>query len=90
MPYREIAEELTDRKIPAPRGGAWNAMTVMSRNEAAGDRSEVKKDRRRVIGGHRDVTADPRGGKRTKASQTKLTAANYSARSHLRLYVPHS
>jgi len=29
MPYREIAEELTDRKIPAPRGGAWNAMTVM-------------------------------------------------------------
>jgi DNA invertase Pin-like site-specific DNA recombinase len=29
MPYREIAEELTDRKIPAPRGGAWNAMSVM-------------------------------------------------------------
>ena len=29
LPYREIAQELTDRKIPAPRGGAWNAMTVM-------------------------------------------------------------
>jgi hypothetical protein len=29
MPYREIAEELTDRKTPAPRGGVWNAMTVM-------------------------------------------------------------
>jgi hypothetical protein len=29
MPYREIAQELTDREIPAPRGGAWNAMSVM-------------------------------------------------------------
>jgi len=29
MPYREIAQELTDRKIPAPRGGAWNAVSVM-------------------------------------------------------------
>ena len=29
LSYREIAEELTDRKMPAPRGGAWNAMTVM-------------------------------------------------------------
>ena len=29
LPYREIAEELTNRKIPAPRGGAWNAMLVM-------------------------------------------------------------
>jgi hypothetical protein len=27
--YREIADELTNRKIPAPRGGAWNAMSVM-------------------------------------------------------------
>jgi len=29
MPYRHIADELTDRGIPAPRGGAWNAMSVM-------------------------------------------------------------
>jgi len=30
MPYREIAQELTNRKIPTPRGGdLWNAMTVM-------------------------------------------------------------
>ncbi|MCS3496168.1 DNA invertase Pin-like site-specific DNA recombinase [Bradyrhizobium japonicum] len=29
LPYREIAQELTDRGIPSPRGGAWNAMTVM-------------------------------------------------------------
>jgi hypothetical protein len=29
MPYREIAEELTDRKTSAPRGGVRNAMTVM-------------------------------------------------------------
>ena len=29
LSYREIAEELTDRKMPAPRGGAWNAMSVM-------------------------------------------------------------
>jgi DNA invertase Pin-like site-specific DNA recombinase len=28
-PYREIAQALTDRTIAAPRGGAWNAMTVM-------------------------------------------------------------
>jgi DNA invertase Pin-like site-specific DNA recombinase len=28
--YREIAEELTNRNIPTPRGGdVWNAMTVM-------------------------------------------------------------
>jgi len=27
--YREIAQELTGRAIAAPRGGAWNAMTVM-------------------------------------------------------------
>jgi len=27
--YREIAQELTSRAIAAPRGGAWNAMTVM-------------------------------------------------------------
>jgi hypothetical protein len=36
LPYREIAQELTDRKIPAPRGGAWNAMLVMQRDEAIG------------------------------------------------------
>ena len=30
LPYREIAEELTNRNIPTPRGGdLWNAMTVM-------------------------------------------------------------
>jgi hypothetical protein len=30
LPYREIAEELTNRDIPTPRGGdLWNAMTVM-------------------------------------------------------------
>ena len=30
LPYREIAEELTTRNIPTPRGGEqWNAMSVM-------------------------------------------------------------
>jgi len=29
LTYRDIAEELTKRNIPAPRGGAWNAMSVM-------------------------------------------------------------
>jgi DNA invertase Pin-like site-specific DNA recombinase len=30
MPYRDIAQELTNRNIPTPRGGdSWNAMTVM-------------------------------------------------------------
>jgi DNA invertase Pin-like site-specific DNA recombinase len=30
MPYRDIAQELTNRNIPTPRGGDfWNAMTVM-------------------------------------------------------------
>jgi DNA invertase Pin-like site-specific DNA recombinase len=30
LPYRQIAEELTNRNIPTPRGGEqWNAMTVM-------------------------------------------------------------
>ncbi|WP_333928940.1 recombinase family protein [Bradyrhizobium sp. CCBAU 11361] len=29
LPYRDIAQELTDRQIPAPRGGAWNAMSVL-------------------------------------------------------------
>jgi DNA invertase Pin-like site-specific DNA recombinase len=30
LPYREIAQELTNRNIPTPRGGdLWNAMTVM-------------------------------------------------------------
>jgi DNA invertase Pin-like site-specific DNA recombinase len=30
MPYREIAQELTNRNVPTPRGGdVWNAMTVM-------------------------------------------------------------
>jgi hypothetical protein len=30
LPYREIAEELTNRNIPTPRGGdLWNPMTVM-------------------------------------------------------------
>ena len=30
MPYRDIAQELTNRSIPTPRGSdVWNAMTVM-------------------------------------------------------------
>jgi hypothetical protein len=30
LSYREIAEELTNRNIPTPRGGEqWNAMSVM-------------------------------------------------------------
>src|SRR6516225_1574081 len=29
MPYRDIADELTGRGIPAPRGGRWNPMSVM-------------------------------------------------------------
>jgi DNA invertase Pin-like site-specific DNA recombinase len=30
LPYREIAQELTNRNIPTPHGGDfWNAMTVM-------------------------------------------------------------
>ena len=29
MPYRDIADELTARGIPAPRGGPWNPMSVM-------------------------------------------------------------
>jgi hypothetical protein len=30
MPYRDIAQELTNRNIPTPRGGdLWKAMTVM-------------------------------------------------------------
>jgi Recombinase len=30
MPYRDIAQELTSRNIPTPRGGdLWSAMTVM-------------------------------------------------------------
>ncbi|MBR0742272.1 recombinase family protein [Bradyrhizobium liaoningense] len=29
LPLREIAQELTERGIPAPRGGSWNPMTVM-------------------------------------------------------------
>jgi hypothetical protein len=30
LPYREIAEELTSRNIPTPRGGdAWSQVAVM-------------------------------------------------------------
>ena len=37
LPYREIAEELTNRNIPTPRGGdLWNAMTVMRVMERLG------------------------------------------------------
>jgi hypothetical protein len=29
QPYRDIAEQLTERGVPTPRGGdTWNAMTV--------------------------------------------------------------
>jgi hypothetical protein len=42
-PYREIAEGLTSRNIPTPRGGdAWNAMSVMrARDEAAAHRGQM-------------------------------------------------
>jgi DNA invertase Pin-like site-specific DNA recombinase len=29
LPYREVADELNERKVPAPRGGTWSAMSVM-------------------------------------------------------------
>src|SRR6516165_8861807 len=29
LPYREIADDLNERKVPAPRGGTWSAMSVM-------------------------------------------------------------
>jgi hypothetical protein len=30
LPYREIAQELTNHNLPTPRGGEqWNAMSVM-------------------------------------------------------------
>jgi DNA invertase Pin-like site-specific DNA recombinase len=29
LPYREIADDLNERKMPAPRGGTWSAMSVM-------------------------------------------------------------
>jgi DNA invertase Pin-like site-specific DNA recombinase len=30
QPYKDIAEQLTERRVPTPRGGdTWNAMTVM-------------------------------------------------------------
>jgi hypothetical protein len=29
MPLRDIAQELNNRNIPAPRGGAWGATSVM-------------------------------------------------------------
>jgi hypothetical protein len=30
IPYREIAEEMTNRNIPTPRGGdAWSQVTIM-------------------------------------------------------------
>jgi len=29
MPLRDIAQELNSRNIPAPRGGAWGATSVM-------------------------------------------------------------
>jgi hypothetical protein len=42
IPYRDIAQELTNRNNPTPRGGdVWNAMTVM-RDEAIGHRGQVK------------------------------------------------
>jgi hypothetical protein len=47
MPYRDIAQELTNRNIPTPRGGdLWNAMTVMrdARDEAIGHRWSVKEE----------------------------------------------
>ena len=36
LSYREIADELTNRKIPAPRGGVWNAMSVMRATKRLG------------------------------------------------------
>jgi hypothetical protein len=29
MPLRDIAQELNNRNIPAPRGGAWGATSLM-------------------------------------------------------------
>jgi DNA invertase Pin-like site-specific DNA recombinase len=50
MPYRDIAQELTNRNIPTPRGGdLWNAMTVMrvmKRLGIAGQRRKGKRSRR--------------------------------------------
>jgi DNA invertase Pin-like site-specific DNA recombinase len=40
MPYRDIAQELTDRGIASPRGGVWNAMTVMRVMKRLGIASE--------------------------------------------------
>jgi hypothetical protein len=43
LPYREIAEELTNRNIPTPRGGdAWSQVTVM-RDAATGHHRQMKK-----------------------------------------------
>ncbi|MCK1407850.1 recombinase family protein [Bradyrhizobium sp. 76] len=40
LPLREIAQELTDRGIASPRGGVWNAMTVMRAMRRLGIPSE--------------------------------------------------
>jgi hypothetical protein len=45
MPYRDIAQELTDRGIKAPRGGdVWNQVTIM--RATIGYRGQVKEGRR--------------------------------------------
>jgi hypothetical protein len=36
MPYRDIAQELTNRNIPTPVGDVWNATTVMRVMERLG------------------------------------------------------
>ena len=57
LPYREIAEELTNRNIPTPRGGdLWNAMTVMRVMKRLGIAGQMN-------GSLRDVTLTPAGGK---------------------------
>jgi hypothetical protein len=53
LPYREIAEELTNRNIPTPRGGEqWNAMSVMRAMKRLGIAGQMN-------GSPRDVTPDP-------------------------------
>jgi hypothetical protein len=51
LSYREIADELTNRNIPTPRGGdVWNAMTVMRVMKRLGITGKRRKGRRTVNG----------------------------------------
>jgi hypothetical protein len=49
MPYRDIAQELTNRNIPTPRGGdLWSAMTVM---RVMSDCASLAEGRASALGG---------------------------------------